>query len=204
MTHKGWKHISTGDLFRAEINSGSDLGNSVKSVLASGQLVSDEVTNQVFESQVRKIVGKGGVEVLLLDGFPRTPVQARFLMGLGSEKSEFGPLVFVEFGIAEEMVIKRVADRLVNPRTGRVYHKVLNPPKMTGICDEDGGPLIQREDDKPETIKNRFGIYKEQLGGILGAVQGGAQLRRIDAEGKPAEVQSRLENEIRKALTIKE
>lgn len=200
LAHAGWKHISTGDLFRAEISSGSALGLSVKGILASGQLVSDEVTNQVFASQVKKIVSGGDVKTLLIDGFPRTAVQTRFLSDFVQAERNLGPLAFVEFKIHEATVISRVADRLVNPRNGRVYHRVMNPPKKVGIDDEDGGPLIQREDDKPETIRSRFKLYESQLGGILAAVTPGVSVSRIDAEGGPEEVKKRLEGVVLEAL----
>lgn len=190
--HADWVQISTGDLFRAEIASGSALGLSVKDILASGALVSDEVTAQVFASQVKKLVAAKPVRVLLLDGFPRTEAQTRILYDFAKSESFLEPK-FVEFKIGEKTVMNRVADRLVNPRTGRIYHRVLNPPKKSGVCDEDGGPLIQRDDDKPETIQKRFRLYEGQLQGIVKAIAGSKVQATIDAEGSPKDVLTRLE-----------
>lgn len=191
LAHPDWVHVSTGDLFRAEIASGSPLGKSVKEILAQGKLVSDEVTNEVFSSQVDSIVAKGQAKVLILDGFPRTAAQSAFLDQYAHKKSFAEPL-YVEFKIQEVSVISRVADRLVNPRTGRVYHKVMNPPKVAGLCDDDGQPLVQREDDKPDTIRSRFRLYESQLQGVLANVPASRKLS-INAEGSPEEVRSRLE-----------
>ncbi|MBS1985265.1 MAG: nucleoside monophosphate kinase [Bdellovibrionales bacterium] len=199
--HPGWVHISTGDLFRSEIASKSPLGLSVKDILASGKLVSDEVTSQVFKSQVEKMTASGQVKMLLLDGFPRTAVQTEFLCQWASPAGRFGPTIFVEFKISEKTVISRVADRLVNPRNGRVYHRVMNPPKVANIDDEDGQPLIQREDDKPETILARFKLYESQLDGILSTLPRDQHVYSVDAEGAPELVARELETTILRALS---
>jgi adenylate kinase len=184
----GWIHISTGDLFRTEINSGSPLGLSVKDVLTSGKLVSDDVTNQVFESQVRQILSKQAPKVLLLDGYPRTAPQAESLKRFAAASSNLGAPFVIEFKIDEKVVIARLSDRLVNPRTGKIYHRVSNPPKVLGICDEDGGVLIQRSDDQPETIRKRFKIYEEARSGIVNCLNGESALKKVNADQSTAKV----------------
>ena len=159
--HPGWLHVSTGDLFRAEISSQSSLGRSVKETIDAGKLVSDEVTNQVFESQVLLLLAKGP-RGLILDGYPRTGPQSDYLQALCQRDARLGTAEVVEFEISEEVVIDRLSGRLVNPRSGKVYNTKLNAPKVAGVCDEDGGPLVQRTDDQPETIRSRFKIYRDQ------------------------------------------
>lgn len=181
----GWVHISTGDLFRAEIASGSSLGNALKGVLAAGKLVSDEITNQVFESQVKQILTKGVVKVLMLDGYPRTAEQAETLNKFCAKTPSLTPPKVVEFHIDEEVVVKRLSDRLVNPRSGKIYHRVSNPPKITDVCDDDGGPLVQRPDDQPETIRKRFAIYAAARTGIVGALGGESSIKKVNADQAP-------------------
>jgi adenylate kinase len=192
-THPGWAHVSTGNLFRAEISSGSDLGLSVKDILARGDLVSDEVTNQVFESQLLKILEEGRVQALVLDGYPRTRGQAQYLMELVARETRLGRPVPVELKVSEGEVVDRLAGRWVNPRTGRVYHEKINPPKEAGICDDDGQPLIQRSDDKPEVIRSRYKLYLEQRDGIVAGLEAQDRLVGIQGEGPLSEVNSRLE-----------
>lgn len=198
--HPGWIQISTGDLFRAEIASGSKLGLSVKDIMAQGKLVSDEVTCEVFKSQVQGVIARPTTEVLLLDGFPRTQVQTQFLINFIEGEPSLSSMALIEFRIREETVVSRVADRVVNPRTGRVYHKVMNPPKVAGICDQDGQPLIQREDDKPETIRARFKLYESQLAGIRAGTGNRYGWMNVDAEGLPEAVGERVERLIQGVL----
>jgi adenylate kinase len=191
--HPKWMHVSTGNLFRAEIASGSKLGNSVKDILAEGRLVSDEVTNQVFESQLLKILDAGGAEALILDGYPRTEGQAHYLVDLVARESRLATPVPVELRVAESEVVNRLAGRWVNPRTGRVYHERLNPPKKAGLCDDDGGILIQRPDDKPEVIRSRYKLYVEQRDGIVMGLGAQDRLVSVDGKGSLEEISNRLE-----------
>lgn len=194
----GWVHVSTGDLFRKEIHSGSQLGNSVKDILAAGRLVPDETTNSVFQSQVKALLAEKNPAVLLLDGYPRTGPQAQSLMAFyGGDKRLSVPRV-IELAVSLDNVVFRLGGRLVNPRTGRVYHKVLNPPKKPGICDEDGGPLIQRDDDKEETIRKRYAIYTSERDSIVKGL--GGQVVSVNGEGELPQVTARLSEAIRKLL----
>lgn len=188
----GWIQISTGDLFRAEIASGSHLGNSVKDIMAAGKLVSDDLTNQIFESQVKQILTRGPVKALMLDGYPRTAAQAESLKRFCAATPGLSSPKVVEFHIDEEVLVKRLSDRLVNPRTGRIYHRVTNPPKVSGICDDDGGALVQRPDDQPETIRKRFAIYADSRNGIARALGGNAAIKTVNADQAPEKVSQDL------------
>jgi adenylate kinase len=193
----GWVHISTGDLFRREISSGSALGTSIKEILAQGKLVSDDVTNEVFRSQVNQILNGSKPSLLILDGYPRTENQAHFLVEFckNSQGKLLSPKI-IEMQIDEEIVVKRLADRLVNPRTGRIYHRILNPPKVAGICDDDGQALIQRPDDQPETIRARYKLYNKERNGIVRGLQAASEVTKVNADASPDLVSQKLDQVI--------
>lgn len=195
--HPKWLHVSTGNLFRAEIASGSELGNSVKGILAEGKLVSDDVTNKVFESQLLKLLDEEAPEALMLDGYPRTGPQAEYLTALVARESRIESPLPVELQVSEEAVVKRLAGRWVNPKTGRVYHAEVNPPKISGICDEDGTELIQRSDDKPEVIRSRYKLYTEQRDNIVAGMEAQDRLVGIPGEGDLDSIRKQLEEILR-------
>ncbi|MEM5948521.1 adenylate kinase [Spirochaetia bacterium 38H-sp] len=154
----GIPHISTGDLFREAIKNKTELGKKVESILASGELVPDKLTIALVKDRLSKEDAKEG---FILDGFPRTIVQADGL-------AEFSSLDYVvNFDISDEAVIKRLSGRRVCPSTGRVYHIEYNPPKVEGKDDETGEDLIIRPDDQPEAIKNRLEVYKKQTAPLI-------------------------------------
>lgn len=183
-------HISTGDLFRKEIASKSELGNSVKSLLDAGKLVPDEATNKVFQSQVIQILeAKPDLQALLLDGYPRTGQQSEALLSFVKKEPRLGLPEVIEMGIREETLIQRLSGRLINPRTGRIYHKVMNPPKKAGFCDDDGEPLMQRPDDQPKVIRDRYQVYTNARDAIVGALQhAGCPVHKLNAEGDPERI----------------
>jgi adenylate kinase len=204
---RGWIHISTGDLFRAEIASESPLGREVKDVLKRGQLVSDQQTNKIFESQVLLILKTRNPKVLLLDGYPRNQAQSETLLKFIGSPEVGGQLaapLLVEFEIPEQTVVDRLSNRLVNPKTGRIYHRISNPPKKAGICDDDGSPLIQRDDDKPETIRGRYKIYADSRTAIIEGLGGQGKIdERINAEQDTEHVQNELFLSLRSKLKNK-
>ncbi len=166
-------HISTGDLFRSAITRETKLGKQVKSILAAGDLVPDEVTIAMVKERLQEDDTKDGY---ILDGFPRTIPQAEAL-------GEFSYIDHaVNFNISREMIIKRLTARRVAIKSGRIYNLVFNPPKTAGICDESGEPLIQREDDKKEAIQNRLEVYEAQTTPLIAYYRDLKKLIDIDSE----------------------
>ena len=154
----GVPHISTGDLFRANIKNETELGKRVKEILASGGLVPDEITIKMVENRLSESDCEKGY---ILDGFPRTIPQAEALSKMSNVEG------VINFVLSEEEIIKRLSGRRMCPSTGRTYHILFNPPKVEGIDDETGEPLIQRDDDKPESIRHRLELYNEATAPLI-------------------------------------
>ncbi len=151
-------HLSTGDLFRAEIGGKTELGLEAKNFIDQGQLVPDEVTIKMLASELSKEKYQSG---FLLDGFPRTINQAQYLDKMLEEKGLTLDGV-IALDLAEEIIIERLVNRLVCPKCGTSYHKLFAKPTAEWICDKCGTELIQREDDKLESITKRLAVAKEQ------------------------------------------
>ena len=152
--HFNIPQISTGDMLRAAIAAGDELGLSAKKIMDSGQLVSDEIIIALVKARLSRSDCHAGY---LFDGFPRTIVQADAL-------KEADILVdhVIEIAVPDEEIITRISGRRVHPASGRVYHNQFQPPKEEGIDDLSGEPLIQRDDDKVETIIRRLAVYHQQ------------------------------------------
>lgn len=148
-------HLSTGDMLRAEVKSGSALGNEIKKVIASGKLVNDNVVLQMIDRDLNKPECQLG---FLLDGFPRTINQAQKLDEM-LEKKDLKLDAVVEFGIDDTLLVKRVAGRLVHLESGRTYHEEVAPPKVPMKDDITGEPLIRRSDDTETIFADRLKIY---------------------------------------------
>jgi adenylate kinase len=151
-------HISTGDIFRANIKNGTELGKKAKEFMDKGQLVPDELTVQLLLDRVAQDDCKDGY---VLDGFPRTIPQADVL---DQELTKLGDKVdyAINVDVPDENIIHRMSGRRACLKCGATYHIEHIPPKKEGICDKCGSELVQREDDKPETVKNRLSVYHEQ------------------------------------------
>ena len=149
----GLLHLSSGDLFRENIKRGTPLGKKVKHYLETGALVPDDLTVQMIDSRLDQPDGDGGV---VLDGFPRTRAQAEALdKTLAKRNAHVNQALFVD--VDKEEVIRRLSGRWVCSKSpDHVYHVIAKPPKVAGKCDIDGAPLVQRDDDKPETIRARL------------------------------------------------
>lgn len=187
-------HISTGDMFRLAIKEGTDLGNKAKEYMDQGALVPDEVTIGIVRERLAKDDCKNG---FLLDGFPRTIAQAEALEELLTDLNESIDFV-LHVDVPEEKLVERLSGRRICPTCGAAYHVVFNPPKEEGICDKDGSALIQRDDDKPETVKNRLTVNQEQMQPLLDFYNGKGYLASVngdqDIEVVFQELQAILEN----------
>jgi adenylate kinase len=179
----GIPHISTGDLFRAAIKNETPLGKQVKAILASGELVPDSVTiEMVKERFTQKDTERG----FILDGFPRTIAQADALDSIKTIDH------VINFNLDREVIVKRLSGRRLCKSTGKIYHILYNPPRVEGIDDETGEPLIQRDDDKEEAILNRLEVYWRQTAPLVSYYREKGLLRDIDAEGSPEDILQRL------------
>ena len=146
--------ISTGDMLREAVASGSDLGARVSEILDSGGLVSDDIIGSLIQERLLKPDCENGS---LFDGVPRTIGQAEQLAEM---KINFTHVI--EIFVKDEIIVQRMSGRRVHPASGRNYHIDHNPPKNNGLDDETGEPLVQREDDKPDTVLKRLDVYHEQ------------------------------------------
>lgn len=150
----GIPQISTGDMLRQEIQSNSSLGQKVKAVIDSGELVNDEL---MLEIVTHRLAADDCEQGMILDGYPRNLQQAKALSGAGVALD-----AVLIFDVSDEVVIRRLSGRRVHPASGRTYHIDNQPPATPDIDDETGEPLVQREDDMPETVRRRLEIYHEQ------------------------------------------
>ena len=150
----GIPQISTGDMLRAAVKAGSPLGNQVKSVMESGGLVTDEIIISLIRERITADDCNKG---FLFDGFPRTIPQAQALVDAGIDID-----VVLEIDVPDEEIVKRLSGRRVHPSSGRIYHIAAKPPENPGKDDVTGEDLIQREDDKEETIRKRLVVYHQQ------------------------------------------
>jgi adenylate kinase len=150
----GIPQISTGDMLRAHVKAGSELGVAAKKIMDAGGLVSDDIIIGMVKERLTQDDCKNGY---LFDGFPRTIPQAEAMKAAGV------PIDYVvEIDVADEEIVKRMSGRRVHVASGRTYHVVFNPPKVAGKDNETGEDLIQRDDDKEETVKKRLDIYHAQ------------------------------------------
>ena len=152
--------ISTGDMLRAAVRDGTPLGVEAKKVMDAGGLVSDDIILGLIKERIALPDCADG---FLLDGFPRTIAQAEGLETLGIKIDHV-----IEINVADEEIVKRIAGRRMHPQSGRTYHIEFNPPKSQGIDDDTGEPLIQRDDDKEDTVRKRLCIYHEQTKPLVG------------------------------------
>lgn len=150
----GIPQISTGDMLRAAVKSGTPLGMEAKEYMDKGQLVPDRVVIELVKQRVKEPDCANG---FIVDGFPRTIAQAEALREAGMD---FGYVV--EFHVSNDEVLKRLSGRRVHPSSGRTYHVIYNPPKVPGKDDVTGEPLVQRPDDAEETVKTRIATYHAQ------------------------------------------
>ena len=159
----GLVHVSSGDLFRENIKKQTDLGVLAQNYINKGELVPDDVTISMVKDRITRPDCEAGV---ILDGFPRTPIQADATKAM---LNEFGEDIDVVPYITapDEVLIERLSGRRTCRSGGHIFHKIFNPPITEGICDVDGSELYQRDDDKPETVKNRIQVYLRETSPLI-------------------------------------
>ena len=210
----GIPQISTGDLLRANVASGSTLGTAAKQLMDTGQLVSDDLVNGMVQDRLTKPdVEKG----YILDGYPRTSAQAdsldALLLTLASRRSknmshpsleqEVVPdlLVAVSIRVAYNQLLRRVTGRRICPVCGSIYNIYLQPPKQSNRCDLDGTPLQRRDDDSEAVFEGRMRAYEELTAPVVQHYQSLGQLVEVDGEAAPDIVAGRVEAAVRKLRT---
>ncbi|GGB70628.1 adenylate kinase [Fictibacillus barbaricus] len=159
----GIPHISTGDMFRAAIKEETPLGLEAKSYMDAGNLVPDEVTIGIVRDRLSK---KDCEKGFLLDGFPRTAAQAEALEEITNELDRKIDYV-LNISVDSDKLMQRLTGRRICQTCGSTYHVIFNPPKVEGVCDKDGGTLIQRQDDNEETVRNRLDVNMKQAKPLL-------------------------------------
>ncbi|MFC7329385.1 adenylate kinase [Marinactinospora rubrisoli] len=179
--------VSTGDIFRANVSGGTELGNLAKSYMDRGDLVPDEVTNAMVRDRLAEPDAREG---FLLDGFPRNVAQAEWLNKTLDDAGR-GLDVVLELKVDEEEVVKRLSGRRTCRACGHVQHMAYDPPKRAGVCDVCGGELFQRDDDREETIRHRLDVYREQTEPLVTFYANAGVLVGIEATGTVDEVTGR-------------
>lgn len=180
-------HVSTGDLFRANLREGTALGKKVKSYLDSGRLVPDEV---VLEMLFDRVARPDCAEGYLLDGFPRTLAQAR---ALDAHLSADDTLTVLQIDVSEESLVERVSGRLSCKECGNIQHQTFAPPAKEGVCDVCGGALQRRSDDRPEIVRERLRVYQAESAPLIRYYADKGVLESVDGELSPDEVFEQLE-----------
>jgi adenylate kinase len=179
--------ISTGDIFRGNVSGGTDLGQLAKKYMDAGDLVPDEVTNAMVADRLNEPDCAHG---FLLDGFPRNVSQAYKLDGiLGDLGTTLG--VALDLAVENDEVVRRLSGRRTCKQCGHVWHIEYDRPNVDGICDRCGGQLYQRDDDRPETVRHRLDVYKEQTSPLIEFYENRKQLVAIDALGTVEDVTER-------------
>ena len=172
----GIPHVSTGDIFRANIKEGTDLGKEAKEYMDKGQLVPDDLTVRILLDRVSKEDCKDGY---VLDGFPRTIPQAEVL---DTEVAKLGESIdfAIDVDVPDENIIRRMGGRRACLKCGATYHVEHIPPKQEGVCDKCGSELVLRDDDKPETVKKRLEVYHKQTQPLIDYYSKQNILRTVD------------------------
>jgi len=187
----GIPQISTGDMLRAAVKAGTPLGLAAKKVMDAGQLVSDDIMIGLVTERLKEPDCRNGY---LFDGFPRTIPQAEAL------KKAAVPIDYVlEIDVPDDEIIDRMSGRWVHPASGRTYHVKFNPPRVEGKDDATGEPLIQRDDDREETVRHRLEVYRRQTSPLVGyygrwaasGEAGAPKFRRISGLGTVEEIKQR-------------
>jgi adenylate kinase len=192
--HVGVPKISTGDIFRANVSSGTPLGLQAKEFMDRGDLVPDEVTIDMVRNRLQE---PDALEGFLLDGFPRTVPQAETLDDILRETADTKLDVVLELVVDNEEVVRRLSGRRTCRTCNHIWHVDFDPPQVPGVCDIDGGELFQRDDDKPATIENRLDVYDEQTAPLIAYYANRGVLVGLDATGPVDDVTLRAIDALR-------
>jgi adenylate kinase len=189
--HFGIPQISTGDMLRAAVKAGTPLGIAAKKIMDSGGLVSDEIIIGLVQDRLTQPDCKKGY---LFDGFPRTIPQADAL-----KLAQVGLDFVVEIAVPEQDIIERMSGRRIHPASGRSYHLRFNPPKVAEQDDVTGEPLVQRDDDKEETVKHRLNVYRDQTRPLIDYYSSWAEsdataprYRKVEGVGTVDEIKAKI------------
>ena len=191
----GIPKISTGDMLRAAVKAGTPLGLEAKYVMESGGLVSDDLILNLIRERLKEADCAPG---FLFDGFPRTIPQAEGLDAISVQIDRV-----IEIAVDDEEIVSRISGRRVHPNSGRTYHTVFNPPRVAGVDDETGEPLVQRDDDREDTVRNRLKVYHEQTEPLIGFYSTRAQqdpkikYSRVEGVGSVDEIRARVMGALR-------
>jgi adenylate kinase len=181
-------YYSTGNILREAVENGTELGKQAKEYMDAGELVPDELICAVIEERLDSGEADDG---FLLDGFPRTIGQAEMLeRALDKRGRELTAVLLID--APDEEVVRRLSGRRTCVKNGHVYHVEFDPPKNEGVCDQDGSRLVQRDDDKPETVQKRLAVYHEQTEPLIQWYEERGLLRRFDGTRTPEEVNSHI------------
>jgi adenylate kinase len=188
--------VATGDMLRDVARTETSLGGQVRKILASGQLVSDDVLAEVVRNRTSQEDCRGGY---ILDGFPRTLPQALLLEDIAREQGH--RIIVIKISILRELLSKRLTGRLQCPVCGSLYNTYFMPPKREGVCDLDGQPLVKRSDDNEEAIAQRLALYDEKTKPLVDYYNETGRVYRVDGTGTPEEVFSRVAGIVQKEAT---
>jgi adenylate kinase len=193
-SHFSVPKISTGDIFRANVSEGTDLGLEARKYMDAGDLVPDEVTIAMVKDRLNQ---DDATEGFLLDGFPRTVHQAEVLDETLAAQGHTLSVV-LELVVDDEEVVRRLSGRRTCRRCGHVWHQDFDPPARDGVCDRCGGELFQRDDDSEDTIRHRLEVYADQTSPLIGYYGDRGLLRGVDATGPVEDVTERAINALRR------
>ncbi|PNS00007.1 adenylate kinase [Petrotoga miotherma DSM 10691] len=183
-------HISTGDILRDAVSKGTELGKKAKAIMDRGELVSDEIMNSLVKEKLEEL------DSFILDGYPRTLDQAKFLDQATKElKKEIDAAVLID--VSEEEIVKRISNRRVCPNCGKVYNLITLKPKEDEKCDVCGTKLIQRDDDKEDVVRERYKVYKKNTEPVIEYYRKNNKIITIDGAQDVEDVTKELFNILR-------
>ena len=180
----GVPHLSTGDMFRDAVSRDTELGRRVKPIMERGELVPDDLVMKLVEERLSRPDCAHG---FVFDGFPRTLAQAGLLDGI-LEKRGFGKPLVIDLAVSADKLMRRLTGRRTCSVGGEIYNVFDAPPKVTGVCDVDGGELVQRADDRPEVVKERLAAYERQTKPLTDYYRRQGVLETVDAGASVEEV----------------